>query len=128
MKKPNYFKRVLHLIFGHELEGSVQVDKLTSEKHPHSDEKWLYTVNIRECKCGLFFFDCGVEYRDRSLSAAMFFIGLVVGVIITVIASIEADSKTEAELKAKAVELKAATWVVDQKTGKTKFQWKELAP
>lgn len=55
--------KLIHIIFGHPYEGSEHVDKLRSEKHPHSDSEWVYTVNVRKCKCGLHFHDAGVESR-----------------------------------------------------------------
>ena len=58
-----YLKRLIHIFFGHEFKGSKLVDKLTSNKHPNSDWSFVYTVNIRECKCGLTFNSAGMESR-----------------------------------------------------------------
>lgn len=60
MKK---LQRLIHLIFGHPYSGSKHIDKLTSEKHHATSRNYIYTINIRECKCGLFFFDVGLETR-----------------------------------------------------------------
>jgi hypothetical protein len=36
------------------LKGATTVDTLQSEKHPHTDKYWLYTVNIMKCSnCGM---------------------------------------------------------------------------
>lgn len=58
------WKRVSHMENGHPFDKSERIDKLVSEKHPHSDSEMIYTVNIRHCNdCGLTYNDCGLEYR-----------------------------------------------------------------
>lgn len=60
------WKRVKHIRYGHPFEESELIEKLRSEKHPHSDDEMVYTVNIRQCNdCGLTYFDEGLEYRNR---------------------------------------------------------------
>lgn len=58
-----YLQRLLHIIFGHPFKGSKQVDKLMSENHYATDKDYIYSVTIRECKCGLTFLDSGLESR-----------------------------------------------------------------
>jgi len=58
------WKRTRHVRNGHEFEGSVRIDKITSEHHPHTDKDYIYTINLRECECGLIFQDKGVERRN----------------------------------------------------------------
>lgn len=54
-----------HVKYGHG-SGNVLVDKLTSEKHPHTDAELVYTVNIMACKlCGLTYLDAGLEHRNK---------------------------------------------------------------
>ena len=58
------WKRLPHMDSGHPFDKSVRLDKLTSEKHPHSDSELVYTINIMQCNdCGLVWKDCGLEYR-----------------------------------------------------------------
>ena len=58
------WKRHKHIEFGHPLEGSTVIEKLRGEKHPHTDDFWIYTVTLRECECGLIFSDNGLERRS----------------------------------------------------------------
>ena len=60
-----YLKRFIHIIFGHPYSGSKQIDKCTSENHYSTDDKYIYTINIRECKCGLSFLSDGMESRKK---------------------------------------------------------------
>lgn len=56
--------KLLHIIFGHGDNYEV-LETLRSEKHPASDNDWIYTINICKCKgCGLTFNDAGLECRD----------------------------------------------------------------
>jgi len=58
------WKRTGHARYGHPFDDSVLIEKFRSEKHPHSDKEYVYTVNIRKCNdCGLTFFDNGLERR-----------------------------------------------------------------
>lgn len=57
--------RYKHINDGHPHDKSVLIDKLTSEKHPHTNDEFIYTVNIMKCKeCGLNYNDCGLEFRE----------------------------------------------------------------
>ncbi len=61
------YKRLSCMEKGHTLDGSVLIDKLTSEKHPNSSEDLIYTVNLFSCgNCGLTFQDSGVEFRCKN--------------------------------------------------------------
>lgn len=61
------WKRVRCRSAGHVFQGAKLVDKLRSEKHPHTDQYWIYTVNISECPhCGLLFHDSGLELRSEN--------------------------------------------------------------
>lgn len=64
-RKVEILLRFFHVVFWHPYSGSKQVDGLTSEKHYATDEKYIYTVNIRQCKCGLTFLDDGMESRKK---------------------------------------------------------------
>ncbi len=58
------YKRAKCLSKGHVIKNSELIDKLQSEKHPHTNKEWIYTVNIMKCgNCGLHFNDAGVEAR-----------------------------------------------------------------
>ena len=57
------WKRVRHIRYGHVYDGSKPIDKLRSENHPHTGIDYVYTINLRECECGLIFQDCGLERR-----------------------------------------------------------------
>ena len=60
------WKRARHMRYGCPYHNSILIDKLQSEKHPHTDHEWIYTINLRECKdCGLIFQSCGVERKKR---------------------------------------------------------------
>jgi hypothetical protein len=57
-----------HLGTRHPFDKSILIEKLTSEKHPHTDKHYVFTVNIRECgSCGLIFYDNGLESRKGVL-------------------------------------------------------------
>lgn len=60
------YKRACHVDNGHPLDKSTLVEKFSSEKHPHTDSQYIYTINIMKCDdCGLFWNDCGLELRER---------------------------------------------------------------
>lgn len=56
-----------------------------------------------------------------------FLVGAFIGAIATmlIVVSTVPPPWKHTELRAKAVEVGAAEWVVDPKTGKTTFTWKE---
>ena len=54
-----------------------------------------------------------------------FIAGACVGIITSVLTCTIVYGIDRDELRSKSVELGAATWVVDPKTGKTTFTWKE---
>jgi hypothetical protein len=57
------WRRARHIRNGHGFN-VTRIDKLTSEKHPHSSAGCVYTVNVMRCDdCGLTFNDCGLEWR-----------------------------------------------------------------
>jgi hypothetical protein len=61
------YKRLRHMHNGHPYaERERKIDSLKSEVHPSSNAEFVYTVNIVECKCGLIYQDCGLQFRDRS--------------------------------------------------------------
>lgn len=57
------------LRYGHIENGHTKselLDKLTSEKHPSTDNNYIFTINIMRCKeCGLLWEDAGLERRRR---------------------------------------------------------------
>lgn len=58
------FKRARHMRNGHPYEDKESIiDKLHSEKHPHTDDSHICTINIIQCNCGLIYFDAGFEGR-----------------------------------------------------------------
>lgn len=58
------WKRVRHVRHGHPYEQWELIDKLYSEKHPHTDGEYIFTVGIHRCKdCGLTFVDDGLSLR-----------------------------------------------------------------
>lgn len=58
------WKRARHIRYGHPFHNSIQVDKMQSENHPQTDDKYIYTINLRKCnECGLIFQDVGFESR-----------------------------------------------------------------
>lgn len=58
--------REKHIKHGHNFDNSVLIEKLTSEKHPHTDKEFVFTISIRKCnECGLIFYDKGLEYRIK---------------------------------------------------------------
>ena len=58
------WKRARHIRHGHPYSNSKLLDKLRSEKHPHTDGEYIYTVNVMEClDCGLTYNDVGLERR-----------------------------------------------------------------
>lgn len=58
------WKRVRHIRHGHPYDNSELLEKLRSEKHPHTDGEYIYTVNVRKClDCGLTYNDAGLEPR-----------------------------------------------------------------
>lgn len=60
------YKRLSHIEKGHPFDLSVRLDKLHSEKHPHTDDECVYTVNIMRCEdCGLIWLDKGMEWRNK---------------------------------------------------------------
>lgn len=54
-----------------------------------------------------------------------FLLGVFLGVTITFMIWAAAFSDFRDSYRSKVVELGAAEWVIDQKTGKTTFNWKE---
>jgi hypothetical protein len=64
----NKLIRLWHSIDGHPYDKSIRLDKLQTEKHPHSDNEMIFTINIMKCECGLTWLDTGLEYRDKILS------------------------------------------------------------
>lgn len=58
------WKRVRHIRHGHPYDSGLLLEKLRSEKHPHTDDEYIYTVNIMKCAdCGLVYHDAGLERR-----------------------------------------------------------------
>ena len=57
------WERLGHLKNGHKFDGSEKIDCLKSENHPHTNNEYIFTINIRKCECGLIFFDNGLELR-----------------------------------------------------------------
>jgi len=55
----------------------------------------------------------------------IFIIGAVVGAILGAMMGFAVSSSQVQSMQSKAVELHAAEWVVDAKTGKTTFTWRE---
>lgn len=55
----------------------------------------------------------------------VFAIGFIIGAACSVIITYQITWNALDKYQAKAVELGAAHWVVDQKTGKTTFTWKD---
>jgi len=58
--------RKKHIKHGHPHFKSTHIDKLTSDKHPRSDNTFVYTVNVMRCsECGLYWNDSGLEFRKE---------------------------------------------------------------
>lgn len=59
-----YLKRRKHIKKGHPFAKSTKIDVLRSEKHPHTDKHYVFTVNVMRCDdCGLIWLDSGLESR-----------------------------------------------------------------
>lgn len=59
------WRRIQHMRYGHNPDNSTRIDKLRSERHPSSDEEFIYTVNVMRCNdCGLDYHDSGLEFRN----------------------------------------------------------------
>ena len=58
------WKRVRHIRNGHPYSSSLRLEKLRSEKHPHTSSEYVYTINVMKClDCGLAYIDAGLEIR-----------------------------------------------------------------
>lgn len=58
------WKRLSCIESGHDFKKSDLIEKLVSEKHPHTDPYFIYTVNIRTCRhCSLTYESTGLEFR-----------------------------------------------------------------
>lgn len=58
------WKRTRHTRYGHPHDNSELIDTLRSERHPHTDKEYIYTVNVMQClDCGLVYHDAGLEHR-----------------------------------------------------------------
>lgn len=58
------WKRVRHIKHGHPHAQSTLLDKVRSEAHPHTDDKYVFTINVLKCNdCGLTYLDSGLELR-----------------------------------------------------------------
>ena len=56
--------RLRHIRYEHPYSDKLRnIDKVCSEKHPHSDNEFIFTINIYQCKCGLTYIDSGLEFR-----------------------------------------------------------------
>ena len=59
------WKRIRCIRNRHPYEDNERLEKLHSEKHPHTNSEYIYTVNIMRCRgCGLIYNDVGLEQRD----------------------------------------------------------------
>lgn len=61
------WKRITHIENGHPYRKSEEIESFKSEKHPDTDDEFIFTIHIRKCNdCGLVFYDNGLESRGYS--------------------------------------------------------------